>query len=55
MRKEGSSVKEVTGDVEGEGGEKGKRWGICIRQVVIQVETRIKKILKIKFIKFIKI
>ena len=36
--------KEVTGDKEGKAEERGKRWGICIRQVAIQVETRIKKI-----------
>ena len=34
--------KEVTGDKEGKAEERGKRWGICIRQVAIQVETRIK-------------
>ena len=35
--------KEVTGDKERKAEERGKRWGICIRQVAIQVETRIKK------------
>ena len=31
--------KEVTGDKEEKVEEKGKRWGICIRQVAIQVEN----------------
>ena len=35
--------KEVTGDKEGMANGRGKTWGICIRQVAIQVETRIKK------------
>ena len=34
--------KAVTGDKKGKAAERGKRWGICIRQVAIQVETRIK-------------
>ena len=37
----------MTGDKEGEEDKRGKRWGRCIRQVAIQVETRIKKIKKI--------
>ena len=35
--------KEVTGDTERNEEKRRKRWGICIRQVAIQVETRIKK------------
>ena len=31
--------KEVTGDKEGKAEERGKRSGICIRQVAIQVEN----------------
>ena len=33
----------MTGDKEGKTEERGKRWRICIRQVTIQAETRIKK------------
>ena len=32
--------KEVTGNKEGKEEKRGKRWRICIRQVAIQVETR---------------
>ena len=35
--------KEVTGDKDGTAEERGKRWGICIRQVAIQVENTNKK------------
>ena len=35
--------KEVTGDKEGKEDKRGKRWGRCMRQVAIQVETRIKE------------
>ena len=38
-----SGGKEVTGHKKGKAEKRGKRWGICIRQVAIQVETRIKK------------
>ena len=31
----------MTRDKEGKAEERGKRWGICIRQVAIQVERRI--------------
>ena len=37
--------KEGTGDKEGKAKERGKSWGICIKHVAIQVETRIEKIL----------
>ena len=30
---------EVTRDKEGKAQGRGKRWGICVRQVVIQVEN----------------
>ena len=33
--------KEVTADKDGKAEERGKRWGICIKQVAIQVETRL--------------
>ena len=36
-------------DKKGKAEERGKRWGICIRQVAIQVETRIKEKKKFKF------
>ena len=36
--------KEVTEDKEGKAEKRGKRWSICIRQVAIQVEARIKYI-----------
>ena len=39
--------KEVTGDKEGTAEQRGKRWGICIRQVAIQVENTNKKYMEI--------
>ena len=40
--------KEVAGDKEGTAEKRGKRWGICIRQVAIQVETRKESFIRAK-------
>ena len=43
VRKEGNSGGKEESHRGREEEKRGKRWGVCIRQVAIQVETRIKK------------